>query len=143
MNKKLLKSYAQLIVKSGVNLQKGQEVVINADLDQPEFIKMLVEECYKAGASKVEVYWDYPQISKINAKYKSQKVMNRIEKWELTRLEHYRDILPARIYIESADPDGRDGQDPRGADVCAQLPVRRRLADRGHHDSDGTAADRA
>ena len=109
MNKKLLKSYAQLIVKSGVNLQKGQEVVINADLDQPEFIKMLVEECYKVGASKVEVYWDYPQISKINAKYKSQKVMNRIEKWELSRLEHYRDILPARIYIESADPDGLKG----------------------------------
>ena len=55
MNKTRLKKYANLIAKCGVNVQKGQEVLITAELDQPEFVKMLVDECYKLGASKVSV----------------------------------------------------------------------------------------
>ena len=53
MTKTRLKKYANLIARCGVNVQKGQEVVINAGLDQPEFVKMVVEECYKAGAKEV------------------------------------------------------------------------------------------
>ena len=53
MNKTRLRKYANLIAKCGVNVQKGQEVIVSAELDQPEFVKMVVEECYKAGAAKV------------------------------------------------------------------------------------------
>ena len=45
MKKTVLREYAKLIVKSGVNVQKGQEVVIYADLDQPEFVKMVYNVC--------------------------------------------------------------------------------------------------
>ena len=31
-----------LIVKKGINLKKGQDVVVRADLDQPEFVKLVV-----------------------------------------------------------------------------------------------------
>ena len=51
MKKTALREYARLIVRSGVNVQKGQEVMVYADLDQPEFVKMVVEEAYKAKAS--------------------------------------------------------------------------------------------
>ena len=50
MKKTILRDYAKLLAKKGVNVQKGQEVIIVAELDQPEFVKMLVEECYRAGA---------------------------------------------------------------------------------------------
>ena len=52
MKKTVLRKYAQLIAASGVNVQPGQEVFIAADLDQPEFVKLLVEECYKRKAKK-------------------------------------------------------------------------------------------
>ena len=55
MKKTILREYARLIVRSGVNVQKGQEVLIYADLDQPEFVQMVVEEAYKAKAKKVTV----------------------------------------------------------------------------------------
>ena len=55
MNKTRLRKYAKLIARVGVNVQKGQEVMVQAELDQPEFVKMVVEECYRAGASKVSV----------------------------------------------------------------------------------------
>ncbi len=48
MKKTVLRSYAKLIAACGVNIQKGQEVFIQAELDQPEFVTMLVEECYKS-----------------------------------------------------------------------------------------------
>ena len=49
MKKTVLRKYAQLIAQTGVNVQPGQEVFIAADLDQPEFVKMLVEDAISAG----------------------------------------------------------------------------------------------
>ena len=57
MRKSQLKKYAKLIVKVGLNVKKGQSVFVAAGLDQPEFVTMVVEECYKAGASEVFVEW--------------------------------------------------------------------------------------
>ena len=42
MNKTRLRKYAYLIATKGANVQKGQEVLITAELDQPEFVEMLV-----------------------------------------------------------------------------------------------------
>ena len=82
MKKTVLRKYAQLIARSGVNIQKGQEVIIRAGLDQPEFIRILVEECYRAGASKVTVEWDYLPLTKLHVRYRSAKVLSRVETWE-------------------------------------------------------------
>ena len=41
INKK--RSFAELIVRIGVNVREGQEVVINAELDQPDFVELVVE----------------------------------------------------------------------------------------------------
>ncbi|MEE1024868.1 MAG: aminopeptidase [Acutalibacteraceae bacterium] len=109
MKKTILKKYANLIAQTGANVQKGQEVMIYADLDQPEFVKMLVEECYKLGAKKVMVEWDYQPLTKLNVKYRSLKTLSTIEKWEIERLEHRLKTLPVMIYLLSEDPDGLKG----------------------------------
>ena len=75
MNKTRLRKYANLIARTGVNIQKGQEVIINAELDQPEFVAMVVDECYKAGASKVSVDWSYQPLTKLNVRHCSKKVL--------------------------------------------------------------------
>ena len=53
MKKTILRKYANLIVRCGANVQKGQTVLVLADLDQPEFVQMVVDEAYKAGAAEV------------------------------------------------------------------------------------------
>ena len=68
MKKTVLREYARLIVRTGVNVQKGQEVMIYADLDQPEFVQMVVEEAYKAKAKKVMVEWSYQPLAKVNVR---------------------------------------------------------------------------
>ena len=109
MKKTVLRKYAQLIAEKGVNIQKKQEVIIQCELDQPEFVKMLVEECYRAGAGKVIVYWDYQPLEKIHYRYQSVTTLSKVEKWEEERLQHYVDELPCRIYLVSEDPDGLKG----------------------------------
>ena len=63
MKKTVLREYAKLIVRCGMNVQKGQEVLIRAELDQPEFVKLVVEEAYKAKAREVIVQWSYQPLS--------------------------------------------------------------------------------
>lgn len=109
MKKTVLRKYAQLIAEKGVNIQKKQEVIIQCELDQPEFVKMLVEECYRVGAGKVIVYWDYQPLEKIHYRYQSVTTLSKVEKWEEERLQHYVDKLPCRIYLVSEDPDGLKG----------------------------------
>lgn len=109
MKKTVLREYAKLIVRRGVNVQKGQEVLICAGLDQPEFVAMVVEEAYKAKAKKVTVQWDYQPLDKLHYRYRTLKTLGTVEEWEKARQEHYCEALPCRIYLESDDPDGLKG----------------------------------
>ena len=109
MNKNVLREYARLIVRCGVNVQKGQEVLINADLDQPEFVQMVVEEAYKAKAKKVTVNWEYQPLQKIQARYQTAKTLGTVEEWQRAKMQHYCDVLPCQIHLVSEDPDGLKG----------------------------------
>ncbi len=109
MKKTVLREYARLIAQVGANVQKGQEVLIYADLDQPEFVKLLVEECYKAKAKEVTVMWDYQPLQKIHTRYQSVKTLGEVKEWHKARQQHYCDALPCRIHLISEDPDGLKG----------------------------------
>ena len=109
MKKTTLRKYARLIAQCGVNVQKGQEVFITAGLDQPEFVKMVAEECYKLGATRVVVDFDYQPLTKLHVKYCSLETLGGLTDYQKARFEHYVEKLPCRIYLESDDPDGLKG----------------------------------
>ena len=109
MKKTVLREYAKLIVRMGANVQKGQEVLIFAGLDQPEFVQMVVEEAYKAKAKEVTVQWNYQPLTKTHYRYQSLKTLGTVKAWEEARQQHYVDVVPARIMLTSADPDGLKG----------------------------------
>lgn len=120
MKKTVMQKYARLIARKGINVKKGQEVIVSASLDQPEFVKMVVEECYRAGASKVTVEWSFQPITKLHYRYRSLKTLSTFEKWEIEKLEHKCETLPATIYIESDDPDGLKGIDQTKVSKASQ-----------------------
>ena len=109
MKKSVLRAYARLIAESGVNVQKGQEVFIAAGLDQPEFVAMVVEECYRRKAKKVVVDWNYQPLTKLHVRHQSLTTMSTLDNYEEARWQHYVDTIPCRIYLESDDPDGLRG----------------------------------
>ena len=109
MKKSVLRAYARLIAESGVNVQKGQEVFITAGLDQPEFVAMVVEECYRRKAKKVVVDWNYQSLTRLHVRHQSLTTMSTLDNYEEARWQHYVDTIPCRIYLESDDPDGLRG----------------------------------
>ena len=109
MKKTVLREYARLIVRCGVNVQKGQEVLIYAGLDQPEFVQMVVEEAYKAKAKKVTVDWDYQPLQKLHVRHQSVKTLGEVTEWQKAKLQHAVDVVPCRIHLVSDDPDGLKG----------------------------------
>ena len=109
MKKTVLREYARLIVRTGINVRKGQDVLVMADLDQPEFVKLVVEECYKAKARKVTVIWEYQSLQKLHARYQSVKTLGEVPQWQRERQQYFCDTLPCRLYLISEDPDGLKG----------------------------------
>jgi len=111
MNKIMLRKYAGLIVKIGANVQQGQGVVVNAAVDQHEFVSYVVDEAYKVGARWVSVEWSAQSLTKLNYKYQSVEALSEVPKWKEEKMQYWVDENPCRIHILSEDPDGLKGID--------------------------------
>lgn len=106
MEEKKLRAYARLIARMGVNIRAGQEVIIRTEPQQLEFLEMLIDECYLAGAAKVSIEWRFVPAQRLDIKYQSDETLGRVEPWEEQRLKEKAEKLPASIYLDSDDPDG-------------------------------------
>ncbi len=109
MKKTTLRNYARLLADCGVAVKKGDAVIIQASLDQPEFVAMCVEACYKKGASRVMVEWSYQPLAKLHNRFQSIKTMSTVEEFERAKLQYRLDKNPAMLYLMSDDPDGLRG----------------------------------
>ncbi len=112
LSKKLLREYARLIARTGANVQPGQVVQLTIAVDQHEFADLLIEECYLAGAKKVNVDWFSDMQSRLNFQYADRETLARVLPWEEEKARQMTDDLPCRIFIESEDPDALAGIDP-------------------------------
>ena len=111
MDTEQLRRYARLIAVTGGGIMPGQSVVLRAGLDQPEFVLMLAEECYRAGAAEVEVEWEYQPLAKLDNRWQSVDTLGTVKPWQEQKLRCRADSLPVMLYLESADPDGLAGID--------------------------------
>ena len=111
MKRSLLKNYAKLIARVGGNIRQGQEVFITAEIESRDFILMLAEECYGAGASNVFVDWKSQKSDKLAARFENVRSLSCVEGWEEAKLAYQAETLPVTIKILSADPDGMKGAD--------------------------------
>ena len=109
MKKSLLKKYAELIVRSGIALKKGQTVVIRANVGIEPFTAMVVEECYRSGAKRVIVEWGSEECAR--AAYKKGKKENLAEvlPYEIEKEKWFNEELPCFLWLDSDDPDAMAG----------------------------------
>ena len=109
MKKSVLKKYAHLIAKVGANVNKGQYVIVTANVDQEELVNYVVEDCYKLGARHVEVQWQSDKVEKTTYKKAKTKALCEFPKWKEEKQLWMNEKLPCLIYIESSDPDALKG----------------------------------
>lgn len=113
MKKTILKKYAELLVRSGIALKKGQSVVIGANVDIEPFVAMVVEECYRAGAKHVIVRWNSEACDRIQFKKGKKEALAEVLPYEIARAEWECQELPCFLWLDSDDPDGMAGLDQK------------------------------
>ncbi|MCR5348755.1 MAG: aminopeptidase [Bacilli bacterium] len=106
MKRSLLKKYAELIVRSGIALKKGQSVVVTAAANIEPFVALVVEECYKAGAKRVLIDWYSEACMRIAYKKGNKDVLAELLSFEEEKQKWMNKELPCFLYLESDDPDG-------------------------------------
>lgn len=131
MDTEHLRRYARLIAVTGGGIVPGQSVVLRAGLDQPEFVLMVAEECYRAGASEVEVEWEYQPLVKLDNEYQSVEKLGAVKPWQEQKLRYRAETLPVMLYLLSEDPDGLAGIDQakRAEAMRARYAVTKPISD--------------
>jgi len=120
----ILRKYAELIVRTGANVQPGQVVQLTISVEQHEFAAMVTEACYKAGAKKVNIDWTCDAVSRANFLYADQEVLSKVLPWEEAKQQQMVEDLPCRIFVVSEDPDAMNGVDPEKLSAVAQSRAR-------------------
>ena len=111
MDKTLIRKYAELLIYSGVALKKDEKLIISANVDQEDFVAILTEEAYKAGAKNVYVNWTSQKVSKAALIYGEEENLSTLLPMELAYWKFRGEELPAFIWVDSDDPDGAKGVD--------------------------------
>ena len=112
VTQEILQSYARLIARSGANVRTGQVVQLSISVEQAPFALLLAEECYEAGAKKVNVEWQSDGLSRLHFQYAAQETLGTVLPWEEAKAKQMVEDLPCRIYIASEDPDAMNGIPP-------------------------------
>ncbi|MBR6071502.1 MAG: aminopeptidase [Acholeplasmatales bacterium] len=131
MKKSILRNYAKVVIRIGANVQKGQDVIITANVNDNYFVKYLVEEAYKAKARNVRVEWVSDEFDKLKYKYEDVEVLGKVLGWQEEKLKYEVETLPVRIYIDSSDPDVLAGidQDKIGEVRAKRGPIIKKYRD--------------
>ena len=81
-DKELLRDYARLIVKIGVNLQRDQILVVNTPLTCAPFARLLAEEAYRAGAHEVVMSWKDDFLTRERYLHADDAVFDEVADWQ-------------------------------------------------------------
>ena len=112
MNNTILKNYANLFVRAGGNVQKGQTVVIYSNIDAAYFARMVEECAYDAGASEVVMFWRDEVSTRTKYLRGADEIFSEYPDWMVERFKYYDDKGAVYLTILSDDPDLLNGVDP-------------------------------
>lgn len=100
-----LKKYADLVIEIGVNLQKNQELVINSDVEQADFVHIIAQSAYEHGSSKVSVIYRDEVFTHLRYQNESVEKAASIEQFKIDERNYALQSRAATITILSDDPE--------------------------------------
>ena len=125
-----LQKYAELIVKVGVNVQPGQEVVLYINVEQQHLAHLIVKEAYKAGAGKVMIKWSDTFAQREFLEHASDEFLENVPEFAKEEAQYIADHRCCRISVMSEDPGAFGGINQKrvaayqSANGKALMPVR-------------------
>ena len=109
---KLKRDYAELVVKSGVNIQKGQRLQITSEIECADFARLCADAAYDAGCREVLFRWRDDELTRMKYLKAADEVFDSVDQWDVDRANALVDEGCAFITIYAEDPDSLNGVDP-------------------------------
>ena len=113
INKEMLNEYARLVVEVGVNIQKGQRLLINAPVDCAEFARLCAKAAYDAGCAEVVVNWSDDYLAREKFLRADDRVFESFPSWRRDFLMDLANDGAAKLAIYATDPESMRGVDPQ------------------------------
>jgi len=113
-----LEKYVEIILKVGVNLQKGQRLLITSHglgtplLDLAPFIELITKKAYQMGAKFVEVIWNDPQLHLIRFQHAPRDSLEEFPTWITNAYLEFAEKGDAILELYADIPDLFIDQDP-------------------------------
>ncbi|WP_044639973.1 aminopeptidase [Risungbinella massiliensis] len=104
-----LEKYAETVLKVGVNLQPGQDFLIDAPLETVEFTRVLVKKAYEAGAKYVHVEWQDDKITRSRFEQARDNSFDYYPSWLAGMWERFVENDGAVLSIMAPNPDLTEG----------------------------------
>ena len=109
---KFLEKYVKMIVNVGVNIQKGQKLMIRCPVDCAYFARMAMEEAYKAGAEDVLIRWHDEKSSRIHYLMAPDSAFGKEDQWQHELIKHCVEENYNLLAVSASDPENLKGVDP-------------------------------
>lgn len=110
MNAKL-KEYAELLVETGVNIQKGQTLIIFCPVDHAEFARECARAAYQKGCREVVMSWMDNDLTRMKYLHADESVFNQTPRWSVDFYTDYAKEKAAFLHLRSEDPKNLLGVD--------------------------------
>lgn len=108
-----LNEYAALCVKIGINIQKGQPLVINAPIEAAYFVRLVAKQAYQSGAKIVHINWNDDVLTKLKYENSPMEVFEHFPLWFAEGMEEYAKDGAGFLSIYSEDPELLKEADPK------------------------------
>ena len=109
---KLKKDYAELVIRSGINMQKGQRLSISCPVECADFARLCAAAAYEAGCKEVLMSWTDDELTRLKYLKADDDVFDSYKSWDAD----YRNMLSeegaAFLSIYAEDPEVLKGVDP-------------------------------
>jgi aminopeptidase len=109
----LLETYARLVVRVGVNVQPGQEVVIAAVPEQADAARAIAAEAYRVGASHVSIEYTDPFVARAAVEHAPEEALGTVHEHQLVQAREWHETRPAMVMLTgNPHPGLMDGLSP-------------------------------
>ncbi len=112
------KNYAKLLIRTGLNIQKGQTLVLSIPVECVEFARDCADAAYDAGCKEVVVIWNDDFLTKQKYLRAEETVFEQYPLWQKTFYEDYSKEGAAFLNIYASDPENLRDVDPRRLQIA-------------------------
>lgn len=109
---KLKRDYAELVVRSGINIQEGQRLVISCDVENADFARLCASAAYDAGCSEVVMQWTDDALKRMKYLRAADEVFDRVDSWFVDFCNTLSEEGAGFLHIFSEDPELLKDADP-------------------------------